>query len=360
MFKKYLIIACFIAPGSFAWSQDTLPASGPVTIDDMAIDTSLDYDDLLNDLDLFLDSILAPRSFFQVNLSAAAGYFNYTTRNNYVVAVKKRLILSPMIGYYHKSGPGISVSANMIRGRTNYKLYQYSITPSFDLIQSKKWTGGISYTRHITKDSLNFYTTPLQNEIGLYYLRRKGWLQPGVTANYGWGSRTDVKERIEYLTKIILKERPILRNTAVGTVIDTIKVIDTIRTRLTTRESIVDFSLTATLRHTFYWLAIFSHNDCIKFTPMLAFSVGTQQFGFNQTYARTSSIRSAANVTFNRGDVQLDEKLKLRPLSLTLYLRPEYSIGKFYIQPQLMLDYYFPAGIDKFTTFFSVNAGFMF
>jgi hypothetical protein len=88
--------------------------------------------------------------------------------------------------------------------------------------------------------------------------------------------------------------------------------------------------------------------------------VGTQQFGFNKNYSSTSNIRNTANVTFNRGDVRLDEKLRLQPLSLTLYLRPEYSIGKFYIQPQLMLDYYFPAETDKFTTFFSINTGFMF
>jgi hypothetical protein len=106
---------------------------------------------------------------------------------------------------------------------------------------------------------LHFYTTPLKNEIELYYLWRHPWLQPGFTANYGWGSRTDVKEKMDFLTRIILRERPIVRNTPLGVLIDTIKVIDTIRTRITTRESIVDFSFTATLRHTFYWLALSKH-----------------------------------------------------------------------------------------------------
>ncbi len=363
MLKRLLLIACLTVSFSAVWSQDPKPDSLALPADNslgMAIDTSLDYDDLLSELDLFLDSILRPRSFLHVNMGAAAGYFNYINRGNYVVATKKRFVLSPMIGYYHKSGIGMSVSSNLVKGRTNYMLYQYSVTPSFEFIQNKNWTGGFSYTRFITKDSLNFYTTPLQNEIGVYYLWRHPWLQPGFTTTYGWGSRKDVKERMDIITKVILKERPALRNTTVGTIIDTIRIADTIRTRITTRESIIDFAFTATLRHTFYWLDVSEQGDCIKFTPMLAFSMGTQQFGLNKTYATTSSVRNAANVTFTRGDTRLDENLKVKPLSLTLYLRPEYSIGKFYIQPQLMLDYYFPAETDKFTTFFSINAGFLF
>jgi hypothetical protein len=142
--------------------------------------------------------------------------------------------------------------------------------------------------------------------------------------------------------------------------LDTIKVIDTITTRITTKESIVDFSLTTSLRHTFYWLNLSSRGDCIKFTPMLAFSVGTQQFGFNENTVKSSSLRNTAHVQYSRGDVKLDENLELQPLSLTLYLRPEYSIGKFFIQPVLTVDYYFPGQENKLTTFFSLNAGCMF
>ncbi len=291
MFKRFIIIACLLVPGTVVWSQDTKPDSTALPVDStlgLAIDTSLDYDDLLSDLDLFLDSILAPRSFFQVNLSAAAGYFSYTTRNDYRVSVKKKMVLSPLVAYYHKSGLGISVSSNMIQMKTRYSAYQHYLTPSFDFIQNRKWTGGVSYTRYITKDSLHFYTSPLKNEIGAYYLWRHSWLQPGFTANYGWGSRTDVKERMEEITRIIFQEKQVRRATGVvNTIIDTIKVIDTIRTRITTRESIVDFSFTTSLRHTFYWLALSKHNDYFKFTPMLAFSVGTQQFGFNRTTATT-------------------------------------------------------------------------
>jgi hypothetical protein len=357
MLKKFFFIACFIVPGSFAWSENTRTDTIPVP-DDLAIDTSIDYDALLSDLDLFLDSLLSPRSFFLADVSAANGYFVYKARNNTRgIETKKKLILTPTIGYYHKSGPGITASANIINGQTNHSLYQYSITPSFDFIQSKKWVAGVSYTRHFTKDSLPFYTTPLQNEVAGYYLLREPWLQPGLSLSYGWGGRTDLKQRKDYIT--VLKIRKWISRNGIH-VVDTLRYIDSVYTTITTKQSISDFLLTATLRHTFYWLDVLGKNDCLKFTPMLAFSFGTQKFGFNQTTATTATVRNTGNVQFNRGDVNLDQKRDFQPVSLTLYLRPEYSIGKFFIQPQFMIDYYFPAEKDNLTTFFSVNAGFIF
>lgn len=350
------ITLLFLFASMMGYAQaDSIPREKEesLTIEDME-----DYDELLDDLGMFLDSLLAPRSYFLANLSIASGYFNYTSRNNNKVVVQKKTVFTPTLGYYHKSGPGITASANMIgdNGKTN--LYQYSITPSYDFIQSRKWTGGVSYTRYITDDSLKFYTTPLQNELSGYFLWRKSLLQPGLSASYGWGSRTDLRKRQYYLARLIFKEKAKRRNSNLP-IIDTLSVIDTITTTITTKESIVDFLLTASLRHTFYWLELSGKHDYLKFTPMLTFSLGTQQFGFNQTRGAQANVRNAANVQFNRGDVNIDEKLKFQPLSLTLYLRPEYSIGKFYIQPQLMIDYYFPAKDNNFTTFFSINAGIM-
>ena len=63
---------------------------------------------------------------------------------------------------------------------------------------------------------------------------------------------------------------------------------------------------------------------------------------------------------YSSENVHLDDQLKFQPLSLTLFLRAEYSIGKFFIQPQFAMDYYFPAKSNNFSTLFSVNTGFMF
>jgi hypothetical protein len=356
MLKKRLVIvsACFLLAIA-GYAQTTVPGDTiPVVADQaLAIDTSLDYEDVLDELGDFLDSILAPRSYFLASNSLASGHFNY--QKNSGIEVVKKLIFSPTVGYYHKSGPGITVAGNIVKDGQIRRLYQYSLSPSFDFIQSRKWAGGLSYTRYITKDSLSFYTTPLQNEMAGYFLWRKAWLQPGIAASFGWGSRKDLQKRVAFVERIYNRQNALLRwlrrnrNPVIDTVVYTTKV----------EESIRDFLVTTSLRHTFYWLDLSKHNDYIKFTPMLTFSSGTQKFGFNRTTGTTINSKDA-NVQFSRGDVNLDDKLKFQLISLTLYLRPEYSIGKFFIQPQLIIDYYFPAEEKGLTTLFSLNAGFIF
>jgi hypothetical protein len=319
---------------------DTIPQVG---IESLAVDTSLDYEDMMNDLGDFLDSLLAPRSYLLISASASRGYFNYKNKAGTKIETKAQMIFSPVIGYYHKSGPGLTISSNGTNTDKGFPLYQYIITPSFDFIKSSKWVGGISYSRYIDKDSLEFYLTPLQNELNAYFLYRKSWLQPGVSFAYGWGSSEDVKKNERYIKLLRLRRKvPIIVTT-------------------NTQESISDFSINASLRHTFYWLALSKHNDYIKFTPMLVLSTGTQKYGFNQTTSVASqNVIQIASIDGIRKNENLDNTTKFQPLSLTLYLRPEYNIGKFFIQPQLLLDYYFPGTDNKFTAVASLNAGFMF
>src|SRR5262249_32871832 len=150
-----------------------------------------------------------------------------------------------------KNGLGITASANMIDDGKSHNFYQFTISPSFDYIKDRKLATGISYTKYITKDALPFYTSPLQNEIYGYFLWRKAWLQPGITANYGWGDRTQYKER-EFIYKRLVA------NTISKRTLRNFLVTDTATIVATNRESIVDFTLAGSLRHDFYWLNIFS------------------------------------------------------------------------------------------------------
>lgn len=318
-------------------TTDTIPQVG---IENLAVDTSLDYEDMMNDLGNFLDSLLAPRSYFLVSASASSGYFSYSNNAGTRIETKKKLIFSPVIGYYNKSGPGLTISANGTNTNQGFTFYQYLITPSFDFIQSRKWVGGFSYSHYFNKDSVKFYLTPLQNELNAYFLYRKSWPQPGVSFSYGWGTRQEVKKRERFIS---LLGGPV-------TVITT------------TNESVSDFSINASLRHSFYWLDLSMHHDYIKFTPMLLFSAGTQKYGFNQTTTTSSSriLTKTGGVALARKNTNLDNKTDFQPLSLTLFLRPEYNISKFFIQPQLLLDYYFPGNDKHFTAIASLNVGFMF
>ena len=342
MLRHQLIVTGLVLFSVGGFSQinprDTLPAPARENLD---IDSSFNYDELLDDMGMFLDSLLKPRSFFLASVSVGDNYFNYWRRNFAKLESGRKNLYSPVLGYYHKSGPGLTISGSITDDEKRLNLYQFSISPSFDFIKNSKWIGGLSYVRYFTKDSLPFYTSPLQNEFNAYFIWRRSRLQPGITVSYGYGSRSDFEKRERYIEFLRRRRR--------GSVISTIN----------TNETVADFSATATIRHSFYWMRVFGKKDYIKLTPQLAFSAGTQKFGFNRTTSiYTVNLRNAANLLYNTGDVNVDNKFNFQPLSLALYLRPEYVIGKFFIQPQFILDYYFPS--ESLSEFFSLNAGFVF
>ncbi len=339
MIKPLVFVILLFSIKVTAYSQNSPQDTIPVPLqDNLSIDTSFDYDDLILEMEDFFDSLLKPRSYFLASVSAGSGYFNYFQKNTNKLSTEKKSVYSPTIGYFHKSGPGITLSGNIINEKQQLNLYQFSISPSFDFVQTLNWVGGVSYQGYFTKDSLPFYSSPLQNEFNTYLTWRKPWLQPGITASYGWGSRTDFEKRMKYIKLLRLRRRQ-------GYIFTT-----------TTKEDISDFSIAASVRHSFYWVGLLKTNDYIKFTPQLAFSAGTQKFGFNRTTsAYPVNLRTGNNLLYNSGDINADEKLNFQPLSVSLYLRPEYSIGVFFIQPQIIVDYYLPA--ENLTTLFSINAG---
>ena len=202
MVKKYLIIICFIVCSNLANSQTPEQDSIPLTANDLALDTSINYDDLFNEFDLFLDSLLAPRSYFLANLSVGQGYFNFSNKTNTKISVVQKFTWSPSIGYYSKNGLGLTLTGYMVNDSPRLNLYQVSFSPSYDFLKNKNIAAGISYMRFFTKDSLRFYVSPLQNEVNGYFLWRKAWLQPGIAASYGWGSRTEYKKRVRFLERL--------------------------------------------------------------------------------------------------------------------------------------------------------------
>jgi len=342
MMKKWFIIQLLIMTGIAAYPQNTPVDTVIIPTRNIDLpDTSIDYEEFLNDFDAFMDSILTPHSFMLGSISLSKGFYNFESKSTSQVAASQKLTYIPTIGYYHKNGLGITGTGSVVDDGVNLNLYQVAVTPSFDYLKNRSIATGVSYTRFLTKDSLPFYTTPLQNELYAYFTYRKLWVRPMVAVSYGWGSRKDYLERESLIQDLRLRRRGF--------------------TYVNTEETVSDFSIMASVRHDFYWLDVLGNKDHIRLTPQIAFTSGTQKFGFNQsssTYA--TLIRNNSNVLYGTENVYLDDQINFQPLSLTMILRSEYSIGKFFIQPQFTLDYYFPAPSGNISTLFSVNAGFMF
>lgn len=341
--KWYFSLAFFCAtlPGFAQQRADSALALKPDTTWADTDTSFLDFDLLLKDFDAFMDSLLTPRSYALFSLSAGKGYYNYANKSTYAIQTVEKINYTPTLGYFHKNGLGFSGTGYIINDGENLNFYQAALTPSFDYLKDRRLATGISYTRYLTRDSLPFYTTPLQNELYAYFMYRKSWFKPALAMSYGWGGRSDYMEREELIQDLRLRRRGF--------------------TFINTEETVSDFTMMASVRHDFYWLDVLSERDHIRFTPQLSFTSGTQKFGFNQTSGTyVTTLRTGSNVLFNSENVYLDDKLEFQPLSLTLFLRGEYSIGKFFLQPQVALDYYFPASGKNFNALFSFNAGFFF
>lgn len=325
----FLLVSCL--------SVSLLPAQKTKVADSLAY-----YDALFNELDAFIDSITAPRTMVLVNVGVSSNFLNFRSGSDVDLETKRKINLLPSLGYYHKSGLGISGSATIVNDGGRLNPYQFLITGSYDYLGNEAFMTGISGTRFITKDSLSFYTSPLKNELNAYFTYKRWWIKPSVSASYGWGSRSDYEEREEYITSLRL--RP------------------TGYTQINTHESVNDFSVSASVRHDFYWLNLLGRNDAVRLTPQLMFVSGTQKFGFNQTSSTSYTLTkgNGKRVLADSENVYLDDKVTFQPLSLTAFLKSELSLGKFFIQPQVALDYYLPARDNNLNAGFLLNAGLIF
>lgn len=331
--KNILCIVFFVLLNACVFAQKKeAPAKDPVL-------DAVDYDVLFDELDDFLDSLLKPRSYTIVSVNGGSNYFDYTIGNN--LKTEKQLVISPSVGYFDKSGFGINANLMAVKQEKKLNAYQLATSLSYDYLKNMDFATGISATHYFTKEKVDFYTSPLKNEVFGYFSYRRLWVKPALSASYGWGSRTSFEDREQYITKLRLRKRGY--------------------TRVNVEETVADFNVMLSLRHDFYWLDILTPNSFIRLSPQLSFTGGTQKFGFNQT---TNSYRY--NLINGKVDkqqsekVSLDDQMKFQPLSVACALRSEFSLGKFFLQPQLAFNYYLPAEEKNLAAMFSVNTGFIF
>jgi hypothetical protein len=309
---------------------------------DTAISALPDYDVLFEDFKSFIDSLTAPRSFTTINIGASQGHFQYQTSRN-SIEEKKRLLLTPTAGYYNKNGLGASVVGSVINESGTFTLYQTAATASYDYLKNPKLLTGISFTHFFTKKALPFYTSPLGNEVNAYITYRGWWLRPALAAGYGWGSLTSVEERKE---KIKLQKKGPPSN---------------IITTTESTEQIADLMLTASVKHDFYWRNVLSKKDYFRVTPQIALTGGTQKFGLAQTNSLyVSEKHSNTSILYNTERNFISARSQFQVVALSGRIRTEFSKGIFFVQPQLLLDYYFPEKEAGVRPSFVLNAGILF
>lgn len=297
-------------------------------------DSTAFLDSIMREMDAILDEMMPSKSYVSAGIGAGTGFFNFKNSSSTASGPKKKLLLSPSASYLHKSGFGLSATGFILPDSSKLNFYQFSLSPSYDYIRRGQWAAGITYTRYFTKDDLSFYTTPIQNEVYAYFNYKKIWLQPGIAAGYGWGSRSALESRRVHLLRARQTRNPRLV---------------TIRND----ESVNDLSLLFSVRHSFHLEDIFGGNDLFTITPVLLLSSGTQKYGFNTSYQ--SKAKSVNN--FLPNNQYISENSGMQFQSASFVLRADYSTGIFFVQGQGLLDYYLHSVDNRLNNAFAIIAG---
>jgi len=303
-------------------------------------DTTAVLDSLLKDFDTYLDSMSGHKSFFTVNIGVGTGFFSFNDKNSVLVNTKKKLIFSPAIGYFHKSGFGISATGFSLFNN-GMSFYQYAFSPSYDRIK-KSFSTGIAFTKYFTKDSLDFYSTPIQNELFAYFSYKKWWVRPTVSFTYGWGSKSQYEKRkVERLAELLSRTNRyyvVVKN----------------------ETSVQDFSATFSLRKDFDWYNVLGNRDNVTFTPIAMINAGTQNYGFNTSYSYNFSPVRANSLPSNK---DISDNTQFAFQSACIAFRGSYLKGRFLLQSQVLFDYFLQDvsdGDSKLNTVYSITAGISF
>ncbi len=318
MLKIYLLIFIIAAGFSVAVAQtDSLSAKDKAMLDSM-----MENDEFLK--------MIKEQSKNSVDISVGLGNGAFSSSNNAANAtgIDNQIIFTPSIIYHTKNGFSFGATGFLTSDSTNkLELYQTGISAAYDYY-GKKVLAGFSYTRYLS-DKNKYNTKSLyQNDVYGYIKRAKGILQPGLTSGFANGNYKEVV--------LVLRKRPLLGDTLV---------------RDSTSNKASYFSVSGSVEHDFSFYKLFSKDDELDFVPSLIINFGSDKL--TQTHLNKVFNRQ---ILSSRKRVEATNKFQLQSVAASFDFT--YGIGKFFLQPNVYLDYYLPeTTATRFAAIFSVTAG---
>ncbi len=318
MLKIYLLIFIIAAGFSIAVAQtDSLSAKDKAMLDSM-----MENDEFLK--------MIKEQSKNSVDISVGLGNGAFSSSNNAANAtgIDNQIIFTPSIIYHTKNGFSFGATGFLTSDSTNkLELYQTGISAAYDYY-GKKVLAGFSYTRYLS-DKNKYNTKSLyQNDFYGYIKRAKGILQPGLTSGFANGNYKEVV--------LVLRKRPLLGDTLV---------------RDSTSNKASYFSVSGSVEHDFSFYKLFSKDDELDFVPSLIINFGSDKL--TQTHLNKVFNRQ---ILSSRKRVEATNKFQLQSVAASFDFT--YGIGKFFLQPNVYLDYYIPeTTATRFAAIFSVTAG---
>ncbi|MDQ6888898.1 MAG: hypothetical protein M3Z56_01265 [Bacteroidota bacterium] len=302
------------------------------------MDSLIQNDEFLKMIDQIDDN----DSYFRINMGIGNRLLNGDNKALQNLEPNNSLVFTPSAGYFHKSGLSLSITGFLLSQNRKTNFYQYAVTPSFSYNKGKVADGIISYNHYFKSKSFNSSVSPFDDEIYGGVLFKKTWIKPGLSTGYSAGNYNEI---VSVDTSVLLQNR-----------LTHIKFVDTANTKISS------FSVSGSIEHDFYLYTLLSTNDAIRFTPQLLVISGIN--GYSVSHKRSAQVYklySEKKLKKLRRFRSSTDKGKYEIQSVGLDLDVDYSIGKFYFEPEVYLDYYLPkTSVKTFTQVFNFNIGITF
>jgi hypothetical protein len=280
--------------------------------------------DLVKDLDV-------KQSMFSISMGV--GNRLYSMRNdgfNAQQTTQNQFALTPMLSYIHKTGLGLTGMAYAKIGDGSLTPYQYALSPSYDRTGRGKLAYGISYTHYFVRDDLDFYATPLKDEVYGYIHTRKTWLEPGLAIGWAGGSY----RQIQTLDTTILGIPRHITDTALV--------------------HLEDFTFIASLAHEFSFDDVLFKGDGISIDPRLSLVAGSTDYTYDFKRTVLSYRKLLTRTRIRSGTKAGNSGVQFQSAGFSI--TASYIIGKWAISPQYYVGYYFQDSAHPFTQLFSLSA----
>lgn len=274
------------------------------------------------------------RNTLDIGVGIGNGAFSSENQAVNATSILDQLIFTPSVVYNTKSGFGFGITGFATSDSLgNLQLYQTGLSAVYEYY-GKEIFAGFSYTRYLSDVKKYNNKSLYQNDIYGYIKKARGIIQPGIAMGYANGNYKEVN-----IASFILN-RPL--NPRGDT---------TIIGKDSTDNKTSYFSLSGSIDHDFSFYKLFSKADELDFTPSLIINFGSDKN--TQTHTNKLFNRPALS---KRKRVEFSNKFQLQSVAASFDFT--YSTGKFYLQPNLYLDYYLPETTAKrLSTIFSVTAG---
>jgi len=328
---KYLLLLCFSITVIFVKGQtDSLSKEDKRLLDSMFKND--EFIKLMTKKD---------KNYLDVSIGIGNGAFSEHNNAANATGINKQLIYTPAINYRLKNGLNFGITAFITGDSINKpEIYQTGLTAGYEYY-GKSIYAAVSYTRYLSNQNKYNSKSLYQNDLFANVKLAKGLFQPGIVLGYATGKYKE--------TNFVSFQRPIRNPNPPPAIIYT-----TVTGRDSTDNKTSYFSVAATVGHDFAFYNLLSKKDELDFTPTLMLNMGSDKL--TQTHTNRIFDRPALS---RRKKSDFTNKFQLQSVAASFDFT--YMVKKFFIQTILYLDYYLPETTEnRFSTIFSVNAGFSF